>query len=345
MDAIRFASLAVIVLAIPLPGWSQAPKPSVTPQPYAQRSSDKTFGPLNINRNLNIDGIIGVLSEFEVLPNACCSEQIRVMPAEVKEPLGSNARLTRLSTMTQSASGGDAVRKTYALGEFGDDPSIGEWIAAKIPEFIQPGTWNKGEAQNKRALSYFAPAKILLVLHTAGAHAEIEELLQSVKKSLPQGRVASAARHPSDFASALMPAQFTAAPPTLSSESTPPPESYPVPAQRQQPKHLFHFIIRYEGDGVIDANIVEFMKAFPKDEPSPNPDDKSRAVDLTPTPAGAAPVYLTCPLPTSKKDVVLDEGTTLLGTPAPRRPVIVPLSPDVTREVAPPMGTPPPVPR
>src|SRR5262249_21060124 len=33
------------------------------------------------------------------------------------------------------------------------------------------------------------------------------------------------------------------------------------PAPQQPPKHLFHFIIRYEGDGIIDSNVVEFMKA------------------------------------------------------------------------------------
>ena len=38
--------------------------------------------------------------------------------------------------------------------------------------------------------------------------------------------------------------------------------SYPVPAQAKTPKHLFHFIIRYEGEGIIDDNIVKAMKDY-----------------------------------------------------------------------------------
>jgi hypothetical protein len=39
------------------------------------------------------------------------------------------------------------------------------------------------------------------------------------------------------------------------------PFTYPVPPPVAQPKHLFHFIIRYEGAGIIDSNVVRFMKA------------------------------------------------------------------------------------
>jgi hypothetical protein len=31
---------------------------------------------------------------------------------------------------------------------------------------------------------------------------------------------------------------------------------------QQTPKHLFHFIIRYEGEGIIDSNVVKFAKAL-----------------------------------------------------------------------------------
>jgi hypothetical protein len=38
--------------------------------------------------------------------------------------------------------------------------------------------------------------------------------------------------------------------------------AYPVPAQARSPKHLFHFIIRYEGEGLVDDNIVKAMKVY-----------------------------------------------------------------------------------
>src|SRR6266849_6810610 len=40
------------------------------------------------------------------------------------------------------------------------------------------------------------------------------------------------------------------------------PGGYPVPIAPQTPKHLFHFIIRYEGEGIIDSNVVNFANAF-----------------------------------------------------------------------------------
>jgi len=43
--------------------------------------------------------------------------------------------------------------------------------------------------------------------------------------------------------------------------STPPPAkgnqgSYPIPAPLAQPKHLFHFVIRYEGEGLADQSML-----------------------------------------------------------------------------------------
>jgi hypothetical protein len=35
-----------------------------------------------------------------------------------------------------------------------------------------------------------------------------------------------------------------------------------VPMSPVGPKHLFHFIIRYEGEGIIDANVAKFAKAL-----------------------------------------------------------------------------------
>src|SRR5438309_2051545 len=37
--------------------------------------------------------------------------------------------------------------------------------------------------------------------------------------------------------------------------------TYPVPAASRAPKHLFHFIIRYEGEGIVDGNVADVLKA------------------------------------------------------------------------------------
>src|SRR5262249_32002953 len=36
--------------------------------------------------------------------------------------------------------------------------------------------------------------------------------------------------------------------------------AYPVPPPLQQPKHLFHLVIRYEGDGIVDSNVADLVK-------------------------------------------------------------------------------------
>jgi hypothetical protein len=38
-------------------------------------------------------------------------------------------------------------------------------------------------------------------------------------------------------------------------------ENYPIPAPVKPPKHLFHLVFRYEGDGLIDQNAVEVCKS------------------------------------------------------------------------------------
>ena len=140
--------------------------------------------------------------------------------------------------------------KVYSLSELGDDPNLCKWIAETIPEMIQPGSWK----QNGVKLSFYAPSKILVVNHNAAVHGQVDEFLQSLKKSLPQ-KIAK--RDPQ-----LLPAQF-AVPDNVRplGQVQTGPSSYPVPNLPQGPKHLFHFIIRYEGEGVIDSNVVKFMKA------------------------------------------------------------------------------------
>src|SRR5262249_2313203 len=43
--------------------------------------------------------------------------------------------------------------------------------------------------------------------------------------------------------------------------------------------HLFHFIIRYEGAGIIDSNVVKFMKAQTEQKPSVSEPEKKENED------------------------------------------------------------------
>ena len=157
---------------------------------------------------------------------------------------------------SKAVSTGGSTCKVYSLRDLGDDANLCKWIAETIPDVIQPGTWK----QNGVKLSYYAPSKILVVTHTSAVHAQVDEFLQNLKKSQaqPQGAAGWTKYYP--------PLQQVQAPGQDAMRSVGPmqtrPSSYPVPYPPQAPKHLFHFIIRYEGDGVIDANVAKFAKAL-----------------------------------------------------------------------------------
>lgn len=183
-------------------------------------------------------------------------QQAKPVPARASSEAKPPQPMQLVPVKTHTASGVSAlIRKTYALAELSDDPALGAWIAENIPQIVQPGTWNIGDAQHKPVLSYFGPSKILLVYHTPTAHAEIEEFILSVKKSAAAKTTPKSIPHVG-----VAPAQFTAVDSVPSAASIPHSSGYPVPAQVRQPRHLFHFVIRYEGEGVIDSNVVDFMK-------------------------------------------------------------------------------------
>jgi hypothetical protein len=149
-----------------------------------------------------------------------------------------------------------ATCKLYALSDLGADPDLGKWVAETVPEVVQPGTWS--HTGGKHTLRYYAPGKVLVVQHTAAAHVQVDTFLKGLKKALPAGNgpAATPARD-----AAVVPATASAPGPLKVVDPAGPDRStYPVPRAGQQPKHLFHFIIRYEGEGIIDANVVEMLK-------------------------------------------------------------------------------------
>jgi hypothetical protein len=182
------------------------------------------------------------------------------------------------------------IRKTYSLADMGDDPKLGAWIAEMLPQVVQPGTWNTGDAPHRRVLSYYAPAKMLLVYHTPAVHAEIDGFLRGIKKSLPTTQ--STVKAPSLFG--LAQTQFVV--PAAHSEPMSGLGGYPVPAQTAQPKHLFHFIIRYEGAGVIDRNVVEFTKSYAAANTSvPSAATETKSTETKSIELSAAPVVVDSP--------------------------------------------------
>jgi len=145
--------------------------------------------------------------------------------------------------------------KVYALTDLGDDPGLGPWIAETIPAVIEPHTWKQGEG--KFTVSYYPARRILVVYHTAEVQEKVQAFLHEVKKNPPQdegpGKHVKVATGPG-----VMPARFLT--PVSTGEVSP----YPVPPPLQQPKHLFHFIIRYEGAGIIDDNVVKAIQLYTK---------------------------------------------------------------------------------
>jgi hypothetical protein len=199
------------------------------------------------------------------------------------------------------------ITKVYSLSELGDDPNLCKWIADTIPQMIEPGSWNATEG--KKNLSVYAPGKVMVINHTPAVHAQVDEFLQGMRKSMAQRT-----RHDPQ----VVPAQFApdnarpVAPVTAS-------QAYPVPNLSQAPKHLFHFIIRYEGEGIIDSNVTKFAEVLSKAQANenrsnwnapPSPSDSLVAPTLGTTPAGTLPstMYLN------------NVPTTVLPAGAPKMP-------------------------
>jgi hypothetical protein len=69
-----------------------------------------------------------------------------------------------------SPGGGEAGKDewpstVYPLSDLGDDPQLCTWVAETVTRVIAPGTWSRtgAEGTGRGVLSYFAPAKVLVV--------------------------------------------------------------------------------------------------------------------------------------------------------------------------------------
>src|SRR5262249_11708099 len=100
--------------------------------------------------------------------------------------------------------------------------------------------------------------------HSQSVHNEIDAFLKNLKTTVARENHRTFANVSRSNAnkSGIQPAQFLATDVLKTAETVPASkEAYPVPAQARPPTHLFHFIMRYEGDGIIDANVADYLKA------------------------------------------------------------------------------------
>jgi hypothetical protein len=168
----------------------------------------------------------------------------------------------------------DLTCSVYALGELADDANFGKWIADTIPQVIQPGSWSKA------GVSYYAPARILVVRQTPPVQAKVAAFLQDLKKALPAQREQATARSGKSVAADPHVIQSGYTTPSLiktADAAAAAKATYPVPAAAVQPKHLFHLIIRYEGDGLTDANVAALVNGvYAKATGQEVPEDKAK---------------------------------------------------------------------
>jgi hypothetical protein len=183
-------------------------------------------------------------------------------PASAQSSFGSfppGKPATSSQPIPPSSAPAEATCVVYRLSDLGNDPSLGKWVAETIPEMVLPGTWAQAGGIGK--ISYHPPTQVLVVYHTAAAHAKVEAFLRDVKKAAPSAAASAPVNVPASGSAAKTPAMTTGIqqarhtqPAQLRVADSAAGSTYLIPPPLTQPKHLFHLIIRYEGDGVSDTS-------------------------------------------------------------------------------------------
>ena len=177
---------------------------------------------------------------------------------------GSTSPTTPIEKSAPAVGANDSTCVVYPLSGLGDDPVLAKWIADTIPEVILPATWSQAGGVGR--ISYYAPGKVLVVNHTRAVHAKVDAFLKDLKKALPPEKAMAAASKADD--GQVVQAEYRKFTPIKRAESAAAaPSTYLVPPPLQQPKHLFHLIIRYEGDGLGDSTVAGFVKELAGDSP------------------------------------------------------------------------------
>lgn len=147
----------------------------------------------------------------------------------------------------------------YSLADLGEDPSVGLWAADTLLKLMDTGTW-KGEGAGRWLLNYHPQSRLLVVHHTPAVQAKVEAFLRDMRKA----HSGTTARNGAGTETQVIQAGATA--PAVIRQvdgAAPAPPSYIVPKPAQQPRHLLHFIIRYEGEGISDGGLLDDVRGGP----------------------------------------------------------------------------------
>lgn len=175
----------------------------------------------------------------------------------------------------------------YSLTDMGFDSLLGVWIAETIPEMIEPSSWkNQG---GMGAIRYYAQKNILIVKQSHAIQKKVDGFLKDLKASMPTASAANSAGKKTPHAS-VIPADHREPALLRTSNLTSESSGYPVAAPVKAPKHLFHFIIRYEGEGIIDDSVVKAMKAYTQAEKKAS-EAAAPAYTAPVTPAGTTSTF------------------------------------------------------
>jgi len=143
----------------------------------------------------------------------------------------------------------DATCVVYPLAGIGHDPHLAQWLAEAIPSVVEPESWRADGV----TITYHAPSKVLVVRQTPAVHAKVKAFLAEMKNATHEEKGAVHLRK-----APVIQAEYTQAAPQKTPQTAG--TGYPVPAPEKQPKHLFHLVLRYEGDGFSDDAVAGLVK-------------------------------------------------------------------------------------
>jgi hypothetical protein len=191
-----------------------------------------------------------------------------------------------LAALTQLALAGSPKGKmpadklmctVYSLASVGD-AAYCKWVSDTIPKVIDPESWSDEATGGKPVITYNSARRVLVVLHTPTVQAKVAAFIKKMEKAgATGGEEASEARNDRAGEKAVK------TPRAKPAHANAPGAGYVVPAPVKQPRHLVHFIFRYEGDGFIDSNVVKFARALAdQNAKSPGVEDKTTETNMLP---------------------------------------------------------------
>jgi hypothetical protein len=221
-----------------------------------------------------------------------------------------------------SADHNAAVTSVYPLWKMGYDLELSKWIAETIPEVVEPYSWQS--VGGPGVVRYNSANGILVVRHSKAVHTKVETFLKDLKQSIPGTTATASTTAQRTQDECVIPAAHQA-PSTLRTSSATQDECPSLPpTAKKSPKHLLHITIRYEGEGLIDDNVIKYFKNEMECKPSygapacevvPPPPTctstgsmtilrPSKGADVTALPASAVEI---APAPTKVKEEAKDE--------------------------------------